>query len=150
MTMAKVKLEPRSCARPSHASNAVSESSKIQNTSLLALHYTIPIAIRAPVRPLPLPDRRTVASFHSPTRLSPQVVLSLPLFFLLSSLSRLPYITCCRLDSGTLSSSYLIVIPIWRQNVPSPSPTPFLSETVYYEEPQSSHLPISVEFGTLL
>ncbi|KAJ3563309.1 hypothetical protein NP233_g9022 [Leucocoprinus birnbaumii] len=39
----------------------------------------------------------------------------------------------------------------WIQNVPSPSPSPFLSETVYYEEPQpSSHLPISVEFSTLL
>lgn len=37
----------------------------------------------------------------------------------------------------------------WIQNVPSPSPTPFLSETLYYEEPQSSHLPISVEFSTL-
>ncbi|KXN90636.1 hypothetical protein AN958_03876 [Leucoagaricus sp. SymC.cos] len=34
-------------------------------------------------------------------------------------------------------------------NVPSPSPSPFLSETVYYEEPRS-HLPISVEFSTLL
>lgn len=103
MTMAKVKPEPRSCVRPSHALNAVFESSKIQNTFLLALHYTIPIAILAPVRPLPLPDRRTALSFLSPTRLLPQVVLSLPLQFLLSPLSRLPYITGCRLDSGTLS-----------------------------------------------
>jgi hypothetical protein len=45
--------------------------------------------------------------------------------------------------------AWSVLVLIACQNVPSPSPSPFLSDTIYYEEPQS-HLPISVEFGTLL
>jgi hypothetical protein len=149
-TTERVRPGHRSCARLLPVSSGASENLKIQNM-FPRLSLSMILITRAPGLPPPPSAPQTVLSFPSPIHPSPQVISGLH-WCSFRSLTLYP-------GSPTSPAAAWIQVRIRRlhlppvlipcQNVASPSPSPFLSETVYYEEPQP-HLPTSAEFSSLL